>query len=633
MTNPPETPLHALRRVLRLAFPLVAILIAMTNLGGMAPQNGTRAPATQAPTAIPAARQASNIAVITIRGEITQTTYNSVSRRIGLAERAGADAMVFEIDTPGGDLMAVLGICNEIKGSSITNTVAWINPDAYSGGAVIALACREIVTNQPATLGDALPILVSSFGMINQMPEHERQKFLSPLIAELVDSARRHGYDELLVQGIAARGVELWLVEHNQTGQELFITRAEYRLLFGEEPTTGNPVLPAAPEMPDAADSSSPSAQPLPQIPDRPRGRRARATRAASTDDPDSPNRYIPAAPGMGEMAGDVTLRQELPSQRPTLTRADQGEWRLVEYVSSGAGPMVFKADDLLRYGLASEIVQNDEELKAFFGARNMIRLNPTWSEGLVGFLTWRPIQGLLVVIFLLALFIEMTSPGMGLPGTIAAVALVSLLAPPLLINMASWWVVAAIILGIALIGVEILLLPGMGVIGLMGLLLLFGGLLGLFIPDSAFFPDTPARQSDLLYGATTLLLAMTTSGILMYFAARHFGNLPMLNRLVLKDPGMVDDDDLDSGGDELLAAAEPTVIAPVRVGMVGKALSSLRPVGRVEFEDRIIDVSAVDGYIPAGSQVRVSRVSEFRIDVEPVGEQDAPPRFGETRS
>jgi membrane-bound serine protease (ClpP class) len=113
-----------------------------------------------------------------------------------------------------------------------------------------------------------------------------------------------------------------------------------------------------------------------------------------------------------------------------------------------------------------------------------------------------------------------------------------------------------------------------------------------------------------------------------MYFVARHFGSLPIVSRLVLKD-GVVDDDG-DEMGDELLAAAEPPLATPMRVGMTGTALTPLRPVGRVEFGDRIVDVVAAGGYIPAGARVRIYKVSEFSIDVEPVGEQDAPPRFGE---
>jgi len=294
------------------------------------------------------------------------------------------------------------------------------------------------------------------------------------------------------------------------------------------------------------------------------------------------------------------------------LTEADRGKWVVVEYVSTGAAALLFKTDQMLRYGLASAIVQNDEDLKQFFGARNIMRLDQSWSEGMVAWLTWMPMRGLLVFIFLLALFVEMTHPGVMLPGAIAFAALVGLVAPPLLINLAAWWTLAAIAVGIILIALEVFVIPGFGVAGVAGLLLLFAGLLGTLVPTGSFFPDSPQHKNDLLYGVVTLFLSITTAGVGMYFVARNFRSLPLFNRLVLKDPVFESDH-----GDELLAAMG-SAAAPVRKGMTGVALTPLRPAGRVELEGRIIDVVSDIGYIPAGAPVRIVSVSDFRIAVEP---------------
>ena len=143
----------------RLLAVVLFILVAIPSIAADPAQSS-------GPGVIPEWRRGEKVVVITIRGEIDQDIHGnsvmatSVTRRIQLAERSGADAIVFELDTPGGSVPAVLEICNRIKSSSITNTVAWINPSAYSGGAVIALACREIVVTSPATLGDAQPISV-----------------------------------------------------------------------------------------------------------------------------------------------------------------------------------------------------------------------------------------------------------------------------------------------------------------------------------------------------------------------------------------------------------------------------------------------------------------------------------------
>ncbi len=594
-----------------LALPLLVVLAVMSAGQGT----------TGGPTAIPAVRQASNIAIITITGEINQTTLRSVVRRLDLAERAGADAVVFELNTPGGELMAVIGICNAIKACPIKNTVAWINRDAYSGGAVIALACREIVVNDPSTLGDAI-IINAMFGMINELAESERQKLLAPLIAELVDSARRNGYDELLVQGIASRGVELWLVENKTSKQRLCITRAEYLMLFGQEPAEVPSSLSTAPAIPDSEKSPIAKKDYSDSLKDflrrsqntNQRGGPGHATKQAPTGTVEGANRYVPASPDMAAIANDVTSRQELPTTRPDLKPADAGQWAVVEYLSTGTGPFIFKADQMQRYGLAVGVVRDEDELKAHFGAKNVLRLDQSWSEGLVALLTWFPVRGLLVVVFLIAMFIEMTHPGLILPGGIGAAALIALIAPPLLINMANWWEIAAILSGIVLIALEIFVLPGFGVAGVLGLLLLFGGLVGTFVPQGAYFPDSAHARNDLLYGVATMVMAVVTSGVGMYFIAKNFKALPVFGRLVLKDPSATD----DSGSDMLAAMASSA--GPIKKGMTGTAMTPLRPAGRVELPGgRIIDAVADMGFIPAGAPVRVTSVSEFRIGVEKV--------------
>ncbi len=564
--------------------------------------------------AVPAARLAKNVAIITIKGEITDTTAQSVRRRLTLAERSGADAVVIELDTPGGEVWAVLGICSAIKASAIKNTVAWINPSAYSGGAIIALACREIVTNNPGTLGDALPI--SPGGLFSQLPEHEKQKVLSPLMAELVESARMYGRDELLVQGLVSRGVELWLIENAETGERMTINAGEYEAIFGEAPVRGVPALVSANT--GGGETSAGPSSPSPTS-----GKARRSRRGGSTSGPlptgaiDDPHPYIPATPELAKLQNEMKQRPvQAASTRPVLTSADRGKWKLVEYISSGDGPFVFKADQLLRYDFANETVRNDAELSAYFGAKHLLRMNQSWSEGLVAFLTLLPVRGVLLVVFLLGLFIEMTHPGVVLPGAIALLALVGLLAPPLLIDLANWWEVAAILGGIVLILLEIFVIPGFGVVGVAGVLLLLGGLIGTFVPEGSMFPDTPARERGLVYGAVTMLLSFVTAGALMYVVARNFGSIPLLNRLVLADPTPPD----EQPGDELLRAMSE-VQGPVRVGMRGVAVTPLRPAGRVQLsgegEERIVDVISEFGFLDAGERVRVVSVSEFRIGVE----------------
>ncbi len=569
-------------------------------------------PAQEEDAFVPPSRQADNVAVIRLHtgeGMIDSVTARSFERRLEIAERSGAGAFVVDIDTPGGEIGAVLDICDRIKSSSIENSAAWINTRAYSGGAIIALACRQILVNDPASMGDALPIAADPLQGLRSLPPEERGKLMIPLIREVIDSARRHnrdGYewDEYLVQGIIA-GVELWWVEHLETGQRIAINRAEYRMLFGADPPPSPPRLGSAtPGQASASDSDEKEVIPVPQ------GQGAAGSNATPID---------AAAPRLREIVGAASQSQEYASQRPTLTPNDAGKWRLIEKISDGSAPLVFRADDLRHYRFAanSEPIRNLEDIRAWFGAEEVRVLEPLWSEGLVRFMTSLPVRGLLVIVFLLGVFVEMVHPGLIAPSLVAVGALCGLLIPPYLIGMANWWEIAAIIVGILLVIGEIFVFPGFGVPGVLGVVALFAGLLGTFIPDQGqgLFPDSPQQQQDLLFGALTLVLATTTAIGGMWFISRRFGTLPLFRHLILRD---------ERDSDELIRAMEPVDEPPLREGDIGTTVTSLRPVGRAAFGERVVDVVSDSGYIESGRPVRVVEVTAFRTIVEEVQSETA---------
>jgi len=573
---------------------------------------------TAAAPAVPAGRQAKNVAIITIYGEIDKdgVMATSVERRINTAVRAGADAIVFDLNTPGGELGSVLRICNLIKSCPIQNTVGWVNPDAYSGGAIIAMACRELIVNDPSTFGDAMPIGIGGpLQGANAIPPELLKKMLPPLISEVLDSARRYnttfgGYhrDEYLVQSIVANDVELWFVRNKETGQKMCIDREEFAMLFPDSSSEGPTRLASVPG------SSRPSQGTAPAPPDPPPGQPAAG----------APVNAPSGSAKLAAIAAEVEQNQSLRTARPRLTAADAGVWELTDKVTDGSGPALFKADDMLHYGFAANETQivngqtvikpirSDADIVAFFQAKNVRRLDSTWSEGLVLFLTHFVVRGILIVIFLLALFIEMTHPGAMVPGLAAFLALVALVAPPMLIGMASWWEVVAILVGIVLIGLEAFVIPGFGIAGILGLALLFAGLVATFVPaGSGLFPDSPRAQSGMLWGMTTILLAGATAGMGMYLLAKHFGSLPVLGKLVLKDPGT------DDESDGWLQAIDPDAGLDVRPGQIGTTLTPMRPSGRIEVGDKVIDAVAEFGFIPAGSRVRIVSTSPLRTGVE----------------
>jgi len=610
-------------------------------------------PSSPAPSSVAASRQANSVAIITIDGPIDGIMARSFRRRLDEAVALKADAIVVDLNTPGGELGAVLEISNAIKQSPIRNSIAWIHPMAYSGGAIIALACRDIVVSDGSSFGDAkvVKIDVSSFSaQLRGMNETERQKLLPPLLADVVDSARRHNrsagayqWDELLVQAIVATDAELWWVQDNKTGVRFAVDRAEFERLFPDKPVL-QPILATASVGSNeiatqggrSAQRKAPPSREREPAPAQSTGESSRAPSEATPDiatseaSPDAVP-FTPAAPSLADIkaktAEALDLAGATPSLRPRTGDNSDGRYTLLAKVSNGDGAIVLHEHEMVFFQLASnttraadgstqlDAINSDADITRFFGASTITRLDENWSEGLARFMSATWVRGILITIFLICIFIEMFSPGATFPAALAILCLLGIFLPTFIVGMAMWWQLAAISVGVLMLAAEIFILPGFGVAGVIGFLALFIGMIGVFIPGSSGTSATAAEfRAGLATGVTTLLLAGATAWMALFFIYRNIANIPALRRMVLQNPEFDGDGSVLSGS-MLGAMADDEV----RVGETGIATTPLRPAGKVDINGRLHDVVAEFGFVDAGERVKVVNVTAFRIGVDAV--------------
>lgn len=521
--------------------------------------------------AVPAARQATRIAVIPLRGAIDDVTAESVDRRVQLALDEGAQAIVLELDTPGGDLMSTLRICDAVKSRLPANTVAWVHPHAYSAGAIIALSAREIVMSPSAAMGDAAPVqAVPGLGMV-PLPAAERAKVESPVVAEVIDSARRRGYDERLVASFVRLGQPLWLAERTDGSARAIIDAQEHSALFGSSAPAGEAEIPAPVE-------ADPPLLPFLQ----------KLSQAA------------PASPAVLE-------RPDLEPQRgrEALGPGDRGQWRLVGQIVGPDQLLVVYPDEARALKLASGVVANDRDLAAWFGATTLTRYEESWSEALVRFLTSWPVRIALIAILLISFFIEASSPGLGVFGAISLAALLLLTGAPALLGLAQWWPALAVACGLLLILAEVVLFPGMAVPAIAGGILVLVGLLASFVTRDL---STPAGQSQLASAVATVLGGCFAAGVGIWIAGRILPRTRGAARLVLAAEAGV-----ASGPPDREGAARDAL----RVGDVGRAVTPLRPAGRADFGAGPVDAQSVGEWLDAGTRVRVIALRPGSCEVD----------------
>jgi membrane-bound serine protease (ClpP class) len=145
--------------------------------------------------------------VIPIRDVIDNALLYVIRRGLNEAEDVGAEAIIFDMDTPGGRLDSAEEILNMLRGLKIP-TYTLVNPNAISAGAIIAMATDHIYMTPGSKIGDAMPIMLSLFGEVQDMPEAIQEKSVSYVAAMIRAAAQHKGHDPLLAEAMVRRDTE-----------------------------------------------------------------------------------------------------------------------------------------------------------------------------------------------------------------------------------------------------------------------------------------------------------------------------------------------------------------------------------------------------------------------------------------
>ena len=158
-----------------------------------------------APTTAVATTPPEKAAVISLSGQVDDYSRKDLFRRFERARAMGAKVIIIRIDTYGGLVTAGMDISRFLRDQSEVHTIAFVKTKAISAGAMIAVACDEIIMSPGSQLGDCAPIIFDTGGRIEPLPAAERAKEQSPILADFAESAARNGYDPLVARGDGQR--------------------------------------------------------------------------------------------------------------------------------------------------------------------------------------------------------------------------------------------------------------------------------------------------------------------------------------------------------------------------------------------------------------------------------------------
>lgn len=413
-----------------------------------------------------AAAQRKVVYKVNVSGTIEGGLAPYTARVLSEAERAGAAAVILDINTPGGRIDAAESMVDAIRASTIP-VYAFVNPRAYSAGAMVALASDGIYMTPGAVLGAATPV----DGQGAKLPE----KYVSAMRGEFRALAEERSLDPRIAEAMVDEAV---------------------------------------------------------------------------------------GVPGVVEPGKLLTL----------------------------------STSEALKVGYARAQVANEAELLAAIGlaGAQVVPVSTNWAEALVRFVTNPLVAPLLLSLGMLGLLFELKAGAFGLGGVLSLLSLGLFFGAHHLVGLAGWEEIILLLAGLLAIAVEVFVLPGFGVAGIVGIIMLALSFILSMVGSVPTMQDI--AQSLAVFGAA---LVLTLAVVVTWL--RHLPNSTRFRGLLLQDS-------LGSGAGYVSARARGDLM-----GKEAVAVTDLRPAGTVAIDGERIDVVTEGDYVAAGSTVRFVRAEGYR--------------------
>ncbi|MFD2896896.1 NfeD family protein [Sphingobacterium arenae] len=223
--------------------------------------------------------------------------------------------------------------------------------------------------------------------------------------------------------------------------------------------------------------------------------------------------------------------------------------------------------------------------------------------DRIIAFLINPMVSGFLILGLIGGIYFELQTPGIGFALVVAVICGVLFFAPLYLQGLADHWEIAIFIVGVALLLLEVFVIPGFGIAGILGIICVLCGL-AFSMVDNNFFDFKLAKPGLLMESFLIVTGAMVLSIILMVIFGKNILKSSAFRRLVLHDEQKADVGYTSS---------------PHKANLLyknGVARTVLRPAGKIEIDGVWYDAVALDGFVDAGEEIYVEKHENYNLFV-----------------
>jgi membrane-bound serine protease (ClpP class) len=303
-------------------------------------------------------------------------------------------------------------------------------------------------------------------------------------------------------------------------------------------------------------------------------------------------------------MRSEMRSTAERNGRRKDIAEGMVDERIVIEGLVDSTQLITLTSKEAYNYGIADTLVNDIYELLSAFNLSNakVTETNQNWAEAVVRFLNNTIVTSILIMIGFFGLLAEIKSPGWGVPGTAGLVALTLFFGSSYILQLASVIEILMFIIGVSLILLEIFVIPGFGIAGISGIILVFASLFFSLVGGDPFL-DLELVSRAIIQLSLSLVIAL----VLIFVLAKYLPKTSVFNKFVLSESEKsVDGFSSHSFAEDL-------------IGAEGIALTTLRPAGTAEINGRRVDVMTESEYVEKDKKIKVLAVDGIRVLVKEI--------------
>jgi len=279
-----------------------------------------------------------------------------------------------------------------------------------------------------------------------------------------------------------------------------------------------------------------------------------------------------------------------------------------IDSISEAGKVLTFSTSEAIRYRFCEAEVKSIEDVIQRQGIEEyeLVEFNLSLAERIIKVFLNPFISGILILVIIGGIYFELQTPGVGFPILASIVAAVLYFVPYYLNGLAANWEIIVFFVGILLLMVEVFVIPGFGIAGIGGIVLMVGSLI-LVMLNNDLFDFSFVDAGDITKAAAATLSGLLASILLMFFGGVRLTQSKVFKRVSLEDTQQSSEGYTSNFNDHSY------------LGMKGTTFTVLRPSGKIFVDGELKDAFTRGEYIEKDRNVEVIDESGTSLKVKEI--------------